>query len=182
MRERCLPDSRFSIQSNDSERQETSTPERSAWVFWTFGVPLLRTDLLRAVDAPTTHGEPMRSQRRPHGIVGRRLTLLCLALCLHGICGRLTSGYLSELLAFLDAQVPAPGNNGETNNANADYFGGVVRLSFHDAAGHCPNCPWKGGADACLDFTDPENNGLQGTASPKLPERGAPSRLTAGDC
>ena len=33
-------------------------------------------------------------------------------------------------------------------------YGGVVRLAFHDAVG-------TGGPNGCIDFTKPENNGLQ---------------------
>lgn len=74
---------------------------------------------------------------------------------------RLTDAYFTELVAMLDSQVPSAASNNAQNDANADYFGGVVRLSFHDAASYCPTCAWKGGADACLDWTDPEHAGLQ---------------------
>ena len=33
-------------------------------------------------------------------------------------------------------------------------YGGIVRLAFHDASG-------TGGPNGCIDFTTPDNNGLQ---------------------
>ena len=43
--------------------------------------------------------------------------------------------------------------------AAGDAIGVLVRLAFHDAAGG------GGRADGCVDFTSPENNGLQSTVS-----------------
>ena len=39
----------------------------------------------------------------------------------------------------------------------ADSIGGLVRLTFHDCVG-------GGGCNGCVDFTSPENNGLQGNS------------------
>lgn len=62
---------------------------------------------------------------------------------------------ISDVQAIYDAHSPA--------SAQADFAGCVVRLAGHDLMDYNPSAPTsqKGGADGCLDFTDPDNAGLQ---------------------
>jgi len=46
-----------------------------------------------------------------------------------------------------------------------DAVGGIVRLAFHDSAGFDQHVADGLGVDGCVDFSNPDNNGVQDTVA-----------------
>jgi len=92
-----------------------------------------------------------------------RVLVACAATAVINVQALITTSELASLKAAIVSEfalVPSYGTVCEAC-ASGDSIGGLLRLAFHDAAGG------GGRANGCIDFSTPDNNGLQ-TSTSKL--------------